>query len=281
MARPGLDCITDAQVHIWAEDRPDRPWAPGGHANAHPRASFSAEELLAEMDAAGVDRVVIVPPSWEGERNDLALAAAAAHPARFAVMGRFPIDPARAGELATWRDQPGMLGLRFVHRAGQDFLDPGMADWIWAGAEAAGLPVMISAPSQLANIARIARAHPGLRIVIDHMACPREAKGDAAFAHLPVLVALAALPNIAVKASALPRFTDAPYPFVPVHAPFRAVFEAFGPRRTFWGTDMTGLPCSYRQALDFVAEAVDFLSSEDRAWVLGRGIAAWLDWPAR
>ncbi|MDE2514594.1 MAG: amidohydrolase [Rhodospirillales bacterium] len=279
MPRPGIACITDAQVHLWEADRPDRPWAPGGHANAHPLPAFSAAELLAEMDAAGIDRVVIVPPSWEGERNDLALAAAAAHPARFAVMGRFPIDPARAGELAGWRARPGMLGLRFVHRAGQDFLDPGIADGIWAAAERHGLPVMLSAPSQLANIARIARAHPGLRIVIDHMAIPREAQDAPAFAHIPALCALAALPNIAVKASALPRFTAAPFPFTPVHAPLRRVVAAFGPRRVFWGTDLTGLPCSYAEALDFIDAALPDLGTEDRAWLLGRGIAAWLGWP--
>ena len=28
------------------------------------------------MDLAGVRRMVLVPPSWEGDRNDLALAAA-------------------------------------------------------------------------------------------------------------------------------------------------------------------------------------------------------------
>jgi L-fuconolactonase len=44
------------------------------------------------MDAAGVDRLVIVSPSWEGDRNDLALEAAAPHPDRFAVMGRLSIE---------------------------------------------------------------------------------------------------------------------------------------------------------------------------------------------
>jgi len=31
---------------------------------------FSKDDLLREMDAAGVQRAVLVPPSWEGERND-------------------------------------------------------------------------------------------------------------------------------------------------------------------------------------------------------------------
>ena len=65
------------------------------------------------MDAAGVDRTIIVPPAFEGDRNDLALAAAQAHPDRFAVMGRIDIEaPDVRGSLASWRSQPGMLGLR-------------------------------------------------------------------------------------------------------------------------------------------------------------------------
>lgn len=279
MPRPGIACGTDAQVHLWAADTPSRPWAPGGHANAHPYPAFSAATLLAEMDGAGIDRVVIVPPSWEGERNDIALAAAAAHPERFAVMGRFPPDRMRAGELATWRAQKGMLGLRFVHRDGADFLDAGVADWLWQAAELHGLPVMISAPGQLANIERIARRHPGLRIVIDHMAIPRALQDAPAFAHIPALCALAPIANVAVKASALPRFTTAPFPFAPVHAPLRRVLEAFGPHRVFWGTDLTGLACRYAEALDFIDAALPDLGTEDRAWLLGRGIAAWLGWP--
>jgi hypothetical protein len=40
------------------------------------------------MDAAGVDHAIIIPPLWEGDRNDLAMGAALLHPDRFAVMGR-------------------------------------------------------------------------------------------------------------------------------------------------------------------------------------------------
>ena len=65
--------IVDAQVHIWAKDTPERPWPKRNE--PHRPEPLGADELLGEMDAAGVDRVIIVPPKWEGERNDLALAA--------------------------------------------------------------------------------------------------------------------------------------------------------------------------------------------------------------
>jgi L-fuconolactonase len=80
--------IIDAQIHIWGVDTPWRPWPEYSKGYAHRAEPFGKDALLREMDAAGVDRVVIVPPSWEGERNDLALEAARLHPDRFAIMGR-------------------------------------------------------------------------------------------------------------------------------------------------------------------------------------------------
>lgn len=96
--------IVDAQVHIWAANTPERPWP---RHQAHKPEPITKDDLLREMKGAGVDRAVIVPPSWEGERNDLALAAGQAHPDRFAVMGRLdPEAPASRELIATWREQP-------------------------------------------------------------------------------------------------------------------------------------------------------------------------------
>jgi L-fuconolactonase len=92
--------------------------AVAGAASAAPPLPLGKDELLREMDAADVARAVIVPPSWEGERNDLALAAARTNPERFAMMGRLDTESAGAREsVKDWRQQPGMLGLRFTfHR---------------------------------------------------------------------------------------------------------------------------------------------------------------------
>jgi len=87
--------IVDAQVHIWANHTPERPWPADGFGREHCAEALTADALIARMDEAGVDRAVIVPPSWEGERNDLALDAARRWPDRFAVMGR--LDPRLSG----------------------------------------------------------------------------------------------------------------------------------------------------------------------------------------
>ena len=273
--------IVDAQVHIWAADTPERPWPAGGRQRAHRPQPFSKDDLLREMDAAGVARTVIVPPSWEGDRNDLALEAARRHPDRFAVMGRPPLEPRDPRALDRWREQPGMLGIR-VTTAGAGarelFTEP-EGDWLWAAAERAGLPAMVSVPGLLPAVDHIAERHPGLKLVIDHLALAREAKDEAAFADLPQLLALARRPNVAAKASALPRYSSEPYPYSKLHSYLRRVFEAFGPKRLFWGTDLTGIPCTYRQAIALFTEELPWLRGEDLEWVMGRGICEWLGWP--
>ena len=104
--------VADSQVHIWAADTPERPWVPG--VKPHREKPLGHEELLHEMNAAGIDRVVIVPPRLDGSRNDLALAAVRAYPDRFAVMGKIDVKDLQAPtRLATWRTDPGMLGVRF------------------------------------------------------------------------------------------------------------------------------------------------------------------------
>jgi hypothetical protein len=77
--------IVDSQVHIWSDNTPQHAWK--GQRKPHREVAFGTEELLPEMDAAGVARAILVPPSWDSKPNVLALTAAQQYPDRFAVMG--------------------------------------------------------------------------------------------------------------------------------------------------------------------------------------------------
>jgi L-fuconolactonase len=234
------------------------------------------------MNAAGVDRGVILPPSWEGERNDLALEAARLHPHRFAIMGRLAIErPESRALVPTWKDQPGMLGVRLtltreMHRG---WLSDGTADWFWEAAERYAIPVMVSVAGSVPKIAEVAARHPELRLVIDHLALPGTTRDAALGPALEPVLRLAPYANVAVKASALPCYVTETYPFPSLHPHIRRVIETFGPQRVFWGTDLTRLPCPYRQAVSLFTEALDFLSDSDKEWIMGRSIATWLNWP--
>src|SRR5512144_1638879 len=111
--------IVDSQVHIWVASTRERPWLPPSPdiPAPHRPQPFTKDHLLREMDAAGVQGAVLVTPLWEGVRNDVVLAAAQAHPDRFAVMGRLDLlASASRGLIATWLKQRGMLGLRLLFR---------------------------------------------------------------------------------------------------------------------------------------------------------------------
>ena len=99
--------IVDSQVHLWGADTPDRPWPAGRAVQAQKPYPVTREALLLQMDLAGVSRIVIVPPSWEGDRNDLALEAARLYPDRFTVMGRLALEKPDSHSLVPdWKKQP-------------------------------------------------------------------------------------------------------------------------------------------------------------------------------
>jgi predicted TIM-barrel fold metal-dependent hydrolase len=277
--------VIDSQVHIWAANTPERPWAPNMEGRAHLDEPLSADKLLGWMDEAGVDAAILVPPSLEGDRNDLSVAAAQKYPKRFGVMGRIDLAKPSAHEaIKTWRDEKGMLGVRLTfHRPdSRPLLTDGTADWFWPAAEKAGVPVMVHAPERMAKLAEIAERHPGLTLIVDHMGFARQTRDGEAPAGAERMVALAKYPNVFVKVSALPCFSSDPWPFKNLNAPLKRVIDAFGPRRSFWGTDLSRIleTCTYRQAVTHFTEELDFLSPADLEWIMGRGLRETLRWDA-
>ena len=273
--------IVDSQVHIWAANTPERPWAP--NAKPHRPQPFGKNELLQEMKAAGVDRVVIVPPSLDLTRNDLALDAAQSHPERFAVMGKInPALPASRGQMAVWRRQPGMLGLRFNFKKNIERLsNPEYMGTLWTEAESANIPVYVGVDQPAVKfVDAVADRHPQLRIILDHMALASGAKDDEAFRDIEMLLAIAKRPNVGVKVSALPGYSTAPYPYRNLHGYVKQVYDAFGPQRMFWGSDLTRLKCTYRQCVTVFTEEMPWLTTNDLELIMGRALCNWLDWPA-
>ncbi|MEE1756443.1 amidohydrolase family protein [Streptomyces sp. SP18CS02] len=265
--------IVDAQVHIWGACTPGRPWPPGGAHTAHRAEPWTAREVLRAMDGAGVGRAVLVPPSWEGDRNDLVLSAVARHPDRFLAMGRLPLHDraATARRVAGWPVRAGMPGVRLTfHREPlrEEFARGGL-DWLWPLLADRGLPVMLYAPGLTGAVGRVARRHPGLTLILDHLALPVDRVGAAAFDGLAGTLDLARHPRVAVKVSALPCHTERPYPFTDLHPWIRRVREAFGPERMAWGSDLTRLPCAYRECVELFTRELPFLDDADRAMVMG------------
>ncbi|HEX9819959.1 MAG TPA: amidohydrolase family protein [Methylomirabilota bacterium] len=274
--------IVDAQVHIWSAGKPANP-------NHRQVERFTKDDLLKEMDAAGVDAALIHPPTpWDANANELAVEAARQHPDRLAVLGNVPLDrPESRGLLDGWKKRPGMRGLRFT------FLQPhqktwptdGTIDWLWPAAEQAGIPVALLCAGFLPKVAQVAERHPGLKLIIDHLGRPSGRKGDpgleddtALWSNLPQVLALARHPNVAIKATGAPSYSSEPYPYRNIHDHLRRIHDAFGPERMFWGTDITRMPCSWRQCVTMFTEELPWLAGRDRELVMGGAVCAWLGW---
>jgi predicted TIM-barrel fold metal-dependent hydrolase len=270
--------IVDAQIHLWGTGLPSN--------QSHRQVTaFTPAEAIVLMDEGGVDAAVIHPPGWDPNSTEMALQAVQDYPRRFAVMGALPLDrpDESRGRIATWRGQPGMLGLRygFLGDPARQWLKDGTIDWLWTAAEAAGVPISMLATDSLTDIGHIAERHPGLRLTIDHLGGrggTTTAKDHAAMTHMPALLALAKHPNIAVKATGAPGYSAEAYPYPVMQTYLRQIFDAFGPHRMFWGTDITKMPCSWKQCVAMFTEELPWLNDRDKQLVMGEALCAWWGW---
>jgi predicted TIM-barrel fold metal-dependent hydrolase len=270
--------IVDSQIHIWQN----------GKMSAHHRQvpTYSIDDALAEMREAGVDCAVIHPPSSLGEAvNSYAVEAVRLHPDKFCILGHFDLQsPDRERIVANWRQRPGMLGFRFTFSQPHEktWWTDGSLDWFWAACEKADLRVgLLASGEHMAALAKIAERHPGLKLHIDHLGRGgggRGVKDDEVFANLDAMLALAKYPNIAVKMSGAPSYSTESYPYPNIHKYLQQIFEAFGPDRCFWGTDITRMPCTYRQCVTMFTEELPWLKGRDLERVMGGAVVDWLGW---
>jgi predicted TIM-barrel fold metal-dependent hydrolase len=198
-------------------------------------------------------------------------------------MGRLVLEEPGARErISAWCEQPGMYGMRFSFNRPQLIapLVEGRIDWLWEEAEKARVPVMALVTHDLIGLMDgVAARHPDLKLALCHLALPTEEKDEEAFRGVDKLFQIARRPNVMVKVSGLPSYTSEPYPFRGLQGYVKRVYDVFGPRRMFWGTDFSRLSCTYEQAVTMFTEEMTWLSTSDLECIMGRGLCEWLGWP--
>jgi predicted TIM-barrel fold metal-dependent hydrolase len=174
-----------------------------------------------------------------------------------------------------------MLGVRmsFHVKPFVDWLEDGSLEWFWAACERLEIPVMALVPGMVHKIRPVAERHSGLNILIPHMACSLDVRGADAFTRLSDLLDLASFPRIFIMASSVPCFSNERYPFRDLHQFIRRIYDVYGPERMLWGADRSRLTSTYRECLDLFQDGLDFLSAEDKEWILGKALAQVLNWP--
>ena len=233
--------VIDVQVHAYERNHPGRPWT--GHLPGP--ASANGEEMVAAMDAVGVDAAIIVSP-FNLYRFDpsYALELYRTWPDRFRVVKPLDVtDPALDDDVAAWSKTAGAVGVRMMLR---DELpsDPGdpRVNRAFAAAGRHGLPVNFLCWGRLDQGAELVRRHPDTVIVIDHLGLlqPNEPPPPAEpWADLPKLLAFAAYDNVRIKISGACTLSREPYPYNDIWDPILRIIDAFGIDRCMWGTDWT------------------------------------------
>jgi L-fuconolactonase len=262
----------DAQVHCYERDHPGRPWA----AVLHGPPEVTGDDMVAAMDAVGVDGALLVSP-WTMYRWDAsyAIAVHAAHPGRFALIKPVdPADPAVANTIAEWAGTRGAVAIRIMMVQGvpTDPADPGI-NRVLAAAARHGFPVNLLCWGRLEQVGQMAARNPGARLVIDHLGLQQPFQPPAPaepFADLPKLLALAAHDNVVVKITGACTLSHEPFPYRDIWDPLGRIFDAFGFDRCLWGTDWTravGL-LTYQQGVE-AFRVTDRLSDSDRAALMG------------
>ena len=116
----------DVQVHAYERNHPSRPWAAHLDGPEH----VTGDEMVAAMDAVGVDGALLVSP-FALYRFDAsyALQVYSAHPGRFGLIK--PVDttnPGVADVIADWGATKGSVGVRIMlnREVSADPADPGI-----------------------------------------------------------------------------------------------------------------------------------------------------------
>jgi L-fuconolactonase len=273
--------IIDSQVHAYERNHPGRPWA--GVLTGP--AEVTGDDMVAAMDAVGVDGAVLVSPfTMYGYDASYALEVYRQHPGRFGLVKPVdPSDPAVAETIADWAATPGTVGIRLLLNRGNapDAADPSLNGALTIAARHA-LPVNLMCTGRLDLAAQLAERHPNTQLVIDHLGLPQpqEPPAPAApFADLPKLLALAAYANVAVKISGACTLSQAPFPYPDIWDPLWRIFDAFGLHRCLWGTDWTRAVkvLTYQEGVE-AFRVTDRLSDSDRATLMGESLTRIYHW---
>jgi predicted TIM-barrel fold metal-dependent hydrolase len=271
----------DVQVHAYERNHPGRPWV----GTLHGPAEVTGDQMVAAMDAVGVDGAVLVSPfSMYGYDASYALDVYAAHPSKFRLVKPVdPNDPGVADTIADWAVTKGTVGIRVMMRdnVSADPADPGI-NRVLAAAARHSLPVNLLCWGRLEQAGQMAARNPNTMLVIDHLGLqqPFEPPPPAQpWADLPKVLALAAHDNIVIKISGACTLSHEKAPYKDIWDPLGRIFDAFGFDRCMWGTDWTRAVAllTYKEGVE-AFRVTDRLSNSDRAKLMGDTLIKVYSW---
>jgi predicted TIM-barrel fold metal-dependent hydrolase len=239
--------LVDAHVHVFTRDMPliDNP----RHA---PTYSFTAEQLLATMDAHGVHYAVIAAASPWGDYNDYTIAALRAHPR---LRGTVILKPAVERYILEAMKRDGVVGVRLPFIGLSELPDittfdyrrflRRLADLDWhvhLHVEGERLPALIDTIEA-----------SGVKLVIDHLGRPEPRAGINSDGFKAMLRSIER-GRTWVKVSAGYRLGPAASDYA------RELVRVAGPDRLVWASDCPFVGCEsqvrYQDTIDWLVDCV-------------------------
>lgn len=268
--------FVDSHCHIISDDESRYPRAPlGGKQSAWATTRpLTAEQLVRQMDAAGVTQAVLVQATTAyGYDNSYVLDSSRRWPGRFVFVGTFdPLAP-RATERLAEGLEDGLVGVR-LFTTGSTMT--GQAEWFadrltfefWQAASERALPVCLQmrlGPAT-ARLRAVLERFPDATVLLDHCGYPDiAASPQTAGAELAVL---SQYPGLHLKLThrslePLQEIGDKALRFL------EPVIEAFGSDRIAWGSNCPAAEQPLSELVELATRVLQFLPDSARADIFG------------
>jgi L-fuconolactonase len=232
--------MIDTHQHLWMRSERRYDWIRPEHGILN--ADFGPTDVAADVARAGITGTILVQAADSYEDTMYMLSVAQRHPSIVAVVGWVPMDrPAEAGvALELYSRTTIVRGVRALTHTYDDprwILRPDVAQSIsLLSDKGLTLDYVGVVPDHLGLLPELARRHPELTIVINHLGAPDIADSEWE-PWASAMAACAVESNLVVKVSGLGTVSAAGWTVSDWHPYVDYVVAEFGAKRTMLGSD--------------------------------------------
>ncbi len=226
--------VIDTHIHVWTAGDPAFPMHIPPE--KYPWWRGTTAEYIAEMEAAGISRAVIVQIPYHEYDHSYALEARRQYPHRFAIVGLLDVHHADAPRtLRRMVNEDDIQGLRFSPGSG-DWLDAAPAVEVARTAGELGVPIIVqTGPSHYERVGRLASLAGDTRFALDHVGgVGFDSRAGDDFERL---LRLSKHENVYVKTSHLYGLDRSPQEEAAIPAALERLRDGYGADRLMFGSN--------------------------------------------
>jgi L-fuconolactonase len=272
-----MSAVIDIHPHIISPDLKRYPRAPLGGKQSDWSATrpVSLEQLIAAMDATGIEKAAIVQASTcYGHDNSYVADAVAAYPKRFTgVFSADVLAPDATVKMRHWMER-GLTGMRLFTFGSTmseqaSWLDDPKSFPAWTYAADHGLSIcMQMSASGIPQLIKMIEHFPKVKILLDHMARPTLDDGPP-YAAAAGLFGLARYPSVYLKLTKR-NFEQANSVKATPETFFPKLVAEFGAQRLAWGSNYPSSEGTMPDILKVAQKSLGVLPQQDQDWIFAK-----------